>query len=94
MNQYTLDYSVPQPRRWSRSSRPNRRMKRTFRQLFLPLCGLACAIALVTSLRMRTEAQMYHKRYQTQAIRYDSLLAAKQEADRQLEKLRTQFNKR
>lgn len=89
MNQYTLDYSEPRPKRWRRVRPPHRRMTLAFRRMLLLLSGLVCGIAAVGLLRMRTEVQIHHKRYQDQAIRYDSVLAAKLEADRQLEELRT-----
>jgi hypothetical protein len=94
MNQYTLDYSSPQPQRWQRAQRPNRRMKRAFRQVLPLLCGLACSIALIGTLRMRSDMSFHRQRYQAQAIQYDSLLAAKLDVDRQLEYLRTQLRNR
>lgn len=63
-------------------------MYRTFRQMPWLLCGLVCSIALIGLLRQRSQTQTLHKRYQAQTIQYDSLLAAKVEADRQLEQMR------
>lgn len=85
MNQYRLDYSDPRlPNRRSR-----RQMNRTLRQAMLLLCALSFGVAFVSAIRMRADARFHRMQYQTQAIRYDSLLAAKAEADRQLQQLRT-----
>ncbi len=94
MNQYTLDYSEPRPGRWRRTRQPHRRMTAAFRRTLLLLSGLVCGIAVVGVLRMRTEVKIHHERYQEQVIQYDSLLATKLEADRELEKLRIHLLKR
>ncbi|MBC7570262.1 MAG: hypothetical protein H7319_11065 [Spirosoma sp.] len=84
MNQYTLDYSDHQPD----ERPPNRRSKQSFRQAVRLFGALICGIAFVAAIRMRSDASFHRTQYQTQAIRYDSLLAAKAEADRQLQQLR------
>lgn len=90
MNQYTLDFSDPaQPRRSRhQNAMPRQRMYHALRGTALLLSGLLCGIALVGLLRQRTETQTLRERYQAQTVQYDSLLAAKVEADRQLEQLR------
>lgn len=93
MNQYTLDYSSG-PRQRLRISKPDRRMNRTFRQILLPVCGLVVSIAVFNTLQMRSESQMHRKLYLTQSVKYDSLLDAKEEVDRQLKTFRSPFNKR
>jgi len=93
MNQYTLDFSDPaQPQRqWQRNTRPRQRTNRTFRRTVLLLSGLICGISVVGLLRQQAAMQTIRERYQTQSVRYDSLMAAKGEVDRQLEQLRTQL---
>lgn len=89
MNQYTLDYSNSQPGERRPNSRSQRRSGQSFRQVVFLLCALICGIAFVATIRMRADAQLHQLNYQTQAIRYDSLLMAKAEADSQLQQLRT-----
>lgn len=95
MNQYTLDFADPvqSPRRTRPNRWPRQRMYRAFRQMAGLLCGLVCSIALVALLRQHTQTQTLRERYQAQSLQYDSLLAAKVEADRQLEQLRTRLIK-
>ncbi|MEZ0540726.1 hypothetical protein [Fibrella arboris] len=91
MNQYTLDFADPvRPTRRTRPKRwPRQRMYRTFRQMSWLLSGLVCSIAaLLGMMRQRTQTQTLRAQYQAQAIQYDSLLAAKVEADRQLQLMR------
>lgn len=68
-------------------------MYRTFRQMMPLLSGLVCSIALVGLLRQHTQTQTLRERVDTQTIQYDSLLAAKVEADRQLDQLRIRLLK-
>lgn len=95
MNQYTLDFADPvQPPRPTRPSRwPRQRMYHAFRRMLVLLSGLVCAIALVGLLRQRTETQSLRERVDAQTVQYDSLLAAKVEADRQLDQLRIRLLK-
>ncbi|GAB3783831.1 hypothetical protein GCM10028818_42360 [Spirosoma horti] len=90
MNHYTLDFTDPDPvPRPSRSNRWTRqRMYRTCRQIPWLLCGLVCSLALIGLFRQRSQTQRLCERYQAQTIQYDSLLAAKVEADRQLDQMR------
>ncbi|MCY7357725.1 MAG: hypothetical protein LH609_09670 [Rudanella sp.] len=89
MNKYTLDFAAPvQPPRRTRYQ-----MSREFRQMYGLLCGLVCGIALVGLLRQHSQMQLLREQYQTQTIRYDSLLTDKVETDRKLEQLRAQFLK-
>lgn len=88
MNQYTLDYSDPQPNKRS----PNRRSSQPFRQAVLLTCALICGTVFVLAIRMRADARFYQINYKAQAIRYDSLMAAKAEADRQLQQLRSMLS--
>lgn len=90
MNGYTLDFSRPvRPNRRTRFRRwPRQRMYLAFRQMLPLLSGLVCSIALVGLLRQHTQTQLLRERADAQTVQYDSLLAAKVEADRQLEQLR------
>lgn len=95
MNQYTLNFADPvQPRRRNRLNPwVRRRRYRAFYQILLLLSGLAGTMALVGLLRYRNQTQLLRERYQAQVIQYDSLLVAKVEADRQLQRLRIQLSK-
>lgn len=95
MNSYTLDFSKPvrsdqtsRPSRW-----PRQRRYRAFRRMPLLTSALVCSIALVGLLRQRTQTQLLRGRYEAQTVRYDSLLTAKIEADRQLEQVRIRLLK-
>lgn len=68
-------------------------MYRTFRQMIPLLGSLVCSIALFGLLRQRTQTQTLRERVDAQTIQYDSLLAAKVEADRQLDQLRIRLLK-
>ena len=89
MNQYTLDYSNPHSDGQSANRRFARRPGQSFRQAVLLISALIWGIVFVAAIRMRADAQLHQTKYQTQAIRYDSLLAAKDEADRQIRQLRS-----
>lgn len=93
MNQYILDFSEPaRPRRPNHNSRwARRRMYQRFRRVFVMLSGLVCCIALVGMLRQQAQTHHLRQRYQMQVLQYDSLLAAKSEADRQLTQIRFQL---
>lgn len=93
MNAYTLDFSRPVPSRVRACPirRPRQRVYRvyyTLRRMLVLFSGLVCGIALIGLMQQRTQTQLLRERYQNQTIRYDSLLAAKVGADRQLEELR------
>ncbi len=83
MNQYTLDYSNPRPP----TQRSHRQLNQTLPQVMLLVCGLAFSVAFVSAIRMRADVRFHQNQYQAQAVRYDSLLAAKAEVDRQLQRL-------
>lgn len=91
MNGHTLDFSCPvQPNRRTRPGRwPRQRMYLAFRQMLVLLSSLVCGIALMGLLRQHAQMESLRERYQAQTIQYDSLLATKAEADRQLDQLRT-----
>lgn len=93
MNQYTLDFTNPvRPYKRTRITRPaQRRMHRTFRRMVLLVSGLVCSIVLVMWLRQRAQTQLLLTQYESRTIQYDSLLAAKLEADRHLSQLRRQL---
>jgi len=95
MNAYMLDFSRrARPRRPIRPTRwPRQRMYRTFRQIMPLLSTLLCSIALVGLLRQRAQTHTLRERVDAQTIQYDSLLAAKAEADRQLDQLRVRLLK-
>lgn len=91
MPRYTLDYSTPsasrpRPRGW-----PRRRMQVAFRRATTVLCALLCGIALVGLLRLQAENDAVREQYDGLALRYDSLLSAKLEADRRLARLQDQL---
>ncbi len=96
MNSYTLDFTQPErPERnkVQASGRLQQRRHRVLRRIALLTSGLVCSIAVVGLLRQRTEAQSLRAQYEAQTVRYDSLLTAKIEADRQLEQLRIRLLK-
>lgn len=91
MNQYTLDYSDPRPDGWPPNRRSNRRQRGVLRQLTRISCLLVPGLAFVAASRILTDVWSYRTNYRTQTIRYDSLLAAKAETDRQIRLLHTQL---
>lgn len=93
MNQYTLDYSDPQSQRWPGTPPPYRRTNRVVWGALLVFSGWAGGMVCMSLLQLRAEAKWQHQLYQRQTVRYDSLLSAKVETDRQLNQLRLQVQR-
>lgn len=94
MNEYMLDYSGPERHRRPDTLPPNRGIsRRSIWQILLVLGGWVGGMSTMGMWQLRSRTQEDEQLYQTQAIRYDSLLAAKLEADQRLEQLRRHMQK-
>lgn len=86
MKHYILDYSDPNDpgRRSGHDIQPRKRMFRVFGRVISLVGGLLYGIGLIFLIRQRTEIHTIRQQYDSQAIQYDSLLAAKLETDQRL----------
>jgi hypothetical protein len=86
MARFILDYSRPVRPDWAsrRTRRANRRMWTALRKAGLLLGGLIWAMVVVGLLQVRAQRDRIQTRHDRQQLQYDSLLATKLAADRQL----------